>query len=190
MVLLRTSPTSFLLNFRGSPIFFSGLTAGPTYQPLVWHSNPNTPLPMKKLYMHPIILGQHFIASTVIPCWWNLEPSQLVAMLNRNVQGVDSPIVRSKPNALKIVSEGQLSNRKICQYKLSSRCILAHPLLFCNQAVSMSRCIIRFCANRQEEISAYQRSRPLFISTWEHGRKDSGSNSPVKTHHRQQPVDK
>ena len=26
------------------PFFFSSLMAGPTYQPSVWHSNPNTPL--------------------------------------------------------------------------------------------------------------------------------------------------
>ena len=44
MVLLGTPPTSFLLNFRGSPFFFSGLTAGPTYRPPVRHSNPDTPL--------------------------------------------------------------------------------------------------------------------------------------------------
>jgi len=32
------------LFFRRSPFFFSGLTAGPTYQPPVQHSNPDTPL--------------------------------------------------------------------------------------------------------------------------------------------------
>ena len=30
--------------FSAKSIFFSGLTAGPTYQPPVWHSNPDAPL--------------------------------------------------------------------------------------------------------------------------------------------------
>ena len=41
MDLLGTSPTSFLGEVL---FFFSGLTAGPTYQPPVRHSNPDTPL--------------------------------------------------------------------------------------------------------------------------------------------------
>ena len=41
MDLLGTSPTSF----SGEVLFFfSGLTARPTYQPLVQHSNADTPL--------------------------------------------------------------------------------------------------------------------------------------------------
>ena len=42
LVLLRTSPTSFF----SEVLFFSGLTAGPTYRPLVWHSNPDAPHPL------------------------------------------------------------------------------------------------------------------------------------------------
>ena len=41
MVLLGTSPTSFLGEVQ---FFFSGLPAGPTYWPLVWHSNSDAPL--------------------------------------------------------------------------------------------------------------------------------------------------
>ena len=48
MVLLGTPPASFLPNFRGSPFFFSGLTAGPTYRPPVRHSNADTPLGASK----------------------------------------------------------------------------------------------------------------------------------------------
>ena len=44
MVLLGTSPTSFLGEVH---FFFSGLPAGPTYRPLVRHSNPDAPLKVK-----------------------------------------------------------------------------------------------------------------------------------------------
>ena len=45
MVLLETFPTSFLGEVWAKLFFFfSGLTAGPTYRPLVRHSNPDTPL--------------------------------------------------------------------------------------------------------------------------------------------------
>ena len=77
MVLLGTPPTSFLLNFRGSPFFFSGLTAGPTYRPLVRHSNPDTPLP-SALFHHtnlwsPWRLLSGYICSmlTTFPTSWS-----------------------------------------------------------------------------------------------------------------------
>ena len=43
MVLLETSPTSFLGEVH---FFFSGLMAGPTYRPPVRHSNPDTATPL------------------------------------------------------------------------------------------------------------------------------------------------
>jgi hypothetical protein len=43
---MDTSRTFF---FWQGPFFFSGLTAGPTYRPLVQHSNPDTPLNMSKI---------------------------------------------------------------------------------------------------------------------------------------------
>ena len=63
-VLLVTSTISFL----GEVLFLSGLMAGPTYQPLVQHSNPDAPLihctdhkqVAKKLFKKKNILLQSF----------------------------------------------------------------------------------------------------------------------------------
>ena len=66
MVLLGTSPTSFLLNFRGSHFLFSGLTAGPTYRPPVWHSNPDTPLLVKRSQLSRPIRKIRFFAWEVV----------------------------------------------------------------------------------------------------------------------------
>ena len=72
MVLLGTPPTSFLPNFRGSPFFFSGLTAGPTYRPLVRHSNPDTPLPFSVYaYTLPCRLELFGEGNQPMVTWWS-----------------------------------------------------------------------------------------------------------------------